>query len=273
MSNRIAVGAVAYDPKVVTIWEMINDFFRARGIPNDYVLFSNYEAQVEALVGGTIDIAWNTNLAYVRVHRRTDGRCKVLAMRDTDVEFTSVLIAGTNTGISKISDLKGKRVAFGSRDSGQAAILPAYFLANNGIDVQKDISLTRFDLDVGKHGDTGTSEVAVLEAVTKGEADAGAVGDQYWARVLAEGGVDRSKVKAFWTSPAYCHCNFTVMAERYGRDLEVWTEALLEMDYNNPAHRTIMDMEGLKRWVRPQLAGYKALFEAVEAVGYFNVSA
>ncbi|PYR96377.1 MAG: phosphate ABC transporter substrate-binding protein, partial [Acidobacteria bacterium] len=44
MAERIAVGAVAYDPKVVTIWEMINDFFRARGIPSDYVLFSNYEA-------------------------------------------------------------------------------------------------------------------------------------------------------------------------------------------------------------------------------------
>src|SRR5207244_5487382 len=161
-TQRIAVGAVAYDPKVVTIWEMINDFFRARGIPSDYVLFSNYEAQVEALLAGAIDIAWNTNLAYVRVVRQTKGHCKVLAMRDTDLEFTSVLIAGTNAGINKISDLKGKRVAFGSRDSGQAAILPAYFLATNGIDVQKDINVTRFDLDVGKHGDTGTSEVAVL---------------------------------------------------------------------------------------------------------------
>ena len=272
MSKRIAVGAVAYDPKVVTIWEMINDYFRARGIVNDYVLYSNYEAQVEALLSGAIDIAWNTNLAYVRVVRRTAGQCKVLAMRDTDVEFTTVLIAGADTGINKIPDLKGKRVAFGSRDSGQAAILPAYFLATNGIDVQKDISVTRFDLDVGKHGDTGTSEVAVLAAVTKGEADAGAVGDQYWGRALAGGGVDRTKVKAIWTSPPYCHCNFTVLEERYGKDLEVWTEAILEMDYNNPSHRPIMDMEGLKRWVRPQLAGYKPLFEAVEAVGYFNAS-
>src|SRR5215467_14053503 len=147
MTKPILVGAVAYDPKVVTIWEMINDYFRARGIPNDYVLYSNYEAQVEALLSGAIDIAWNTNLAYVRVHRRTNGGCKVLAMRDTDVAFTTVVIAGTNSGISKLSDLKGKRFAFGSRDSGQAAILPAYFLAANGISPEKDLRLTRFDLD------------------------------------------------------------------------------------------------------------------------------
>ena len=270
MSNRIAVGAVAYDPKVVTIWEMINDFFRVRGVPNDYVLFSNYEAQVEALLKGTIDIAWNTNLAYVRVHRRTGGHCRVLAMRDTDLAFTTVVVARTDSGINTISDLKGKRFALGSRDSGQAAILPAYFLRMNGADPEKDLRLTRFDLDVGKHGDTGTSEVAVLESIVKGQTDAGAVGDQYWARVLSEGGVDRSKVKAIWTSPAYCHCNFTVLEERYDSALERWTETLLQMDYNNPGHRPIMDMEGLKRWVRPQLEGYKPLFDAVEALGYFN---
>ncbi len=94
----------------------------------------------------------------------------------------------------------------------------------NGADPEKDLRLTRFDLDVGKHGDTGTSEVAVLESIVKGQTDAGAVGDQYWARVLSEGGVDRSKVKAIWTSPAYCHCNFTVLEERYDNALERWTK-------------------------------------------------
>jgi len=42
------------------------------------------------------------------------------------------------------------------------------------------------------------------------------------------------------------------------------------MDYNDPEHRRIMDMEGLKRWVRPDLEGYKALFEAVEELKLLN---
>jgi phosphate/phosphite/phosphonate ABC transporter binding protein len=268
--ESIRVGAVAYDPKVVTIWELINDYFRARGVPNDYVLFSNYEAQVDALLAGAIDIAWNTNLAYVRVHRRTDGQCRVLAMRDTDLEFTTVIISRADAGIESLSDLKGKRFALGSRDSGQAAILPAYFLKREGINPESDMQTIRFDLDVGKHGDTGTSEVEVLNAIHRGEADAGAVGDQYWARVLSEGLVDRSKVKAIWTSPPYCHCNFTVLPERYREDIEQWTEVLLQMNYNNPDHRQIMDLEGLKRWVKPRLDGYKPLFQAVEATGYFD---
>jgi phosphonate transport system substrate-binding protein len=272
MTKAIRVGAVAYDPKVVTIWEMIREYFQVRDVANDFVLFSNYETQVEALLEGFIDIAWNTNLAYVRVHRRTNGKCRVLAMRDTDVEFTSVIIARADEGVATLADLKGKTFAFGSRDSGQAAILPAFFLHNNGIDPQRDIQTLRFNLDVGKHGDTGTSEVEVLNAVASGRAAAGAIGDQYWARVLAEGHVDRRKIKAIWTSPAYCHCNFTILEERYAPDIERWTEVLLEMDYNNPKHRQIMDLEGLKQWVKPQLEGYKPLFDAVELVGYFRES-
>ena len=89
------VGAVVYDPKVVPIWEGIRAYFAQAPVGMDFVLFSNYEAQVEALLGERIDIAWNTNLAYVRTFLATDGACRVLAMRDTDVEFLSTLVART----------------------------------------------------------------------------------------------------------------------------------------------------------------------------------
>jgi phosphate/phosphite/phosphonate ABC transporter binding protein len=268
VANIIKVGAVAYDAKVVPIWEGIKVYF-ADTVPTDFVLFSNYDAQVDALLNGWIDIAWNTNLAYVKVFRKTNGKCGVLAMRDTDVGFTTKIIARADTGIGSVADLKGKRFAFGTRDSGQATILPAYFLKQQGVDPEKDLHALRFELDVGKHGDTGTSEVAVLHAVTKGEADAGALGDQYWARALADGVVDSSRVRAIWTSPGYCHCNFTVREKADEQRLSAWTDKLLAMDYNNPQHRQIMDMEGLRQWVRPQLDGYRALFAAVEEFRFF----
>jgi ABC-type phosphate/phosphonate transport system substrate-binding protein len=270
VANVITVGVVAYDPKVVTIWEGIKEYFAANGIATDFVLFSNYDTQVDALLNGWIDIAWNTNLAYVKVYRHTDGKCGVLAMRDTDVGFTTKIIAGTGTGIKGIPDLRGKRVAFGSRDSGQAAILPAFFLKQNGIDPEKDLTLIRFDLDVGKHGDTGTSEVEVLKAVAAGGADAGAIGDQYWARTLAENLPESSKVNAIWTSPGYCHCNFTVRSTEDEQRFAGWTEILLKMDYNKPFDRKIMDMEGVKKWIRPQMAGYRVLFEAVDDLRFFS---
>jgi hypothetical protein len=43
MTKTIWVGAVAYDPKVVTIWEGMCRYFREEArIPVDVVLFQNY---------------------------------------------------------------------------------------------------------------------------------------------------------------------------------------------------------------------------------------
>src|SRR5918998_3694843 len=128
MDRPILVGAVAYDPRVVPIWEAMRDYFRTVGPPIDYVLYSNYDRQVQALLDRRIDIAWNTNLAWVKVHRRTGGTCRALALRDVDVQFKTILVARSDSGVAAPTDVRGKRVALGSADSAQAAILPIHYL-------------------------------------------------------------------------------------------------------------------------------------------------
>jgi ABC-type phosphate/phosphonate transport system substrate-binding protein len=270
MDRPILIGAVAYDPRVVPIWEAMRDYFRAAGPAIDYVLYSNYDRQVQALLDRQIDIGWNTNLAWVKVHRRTGGACRALAMRDVDANFTTVFVARTDRGVKSLTDVHGKRLALGSADSAQAAILPVQFLRLAGVDAERFCKVLRFDLDVGKHGDTGTSELEVLRALRDDEADVGAIGDATWARVLAEGKVDPNRVRAFWTSPGYCHCNFTVLAdfpEAVGR---AWTESLLAMRYEDPRWRGLMDLEGLKRWLPADaetMKGYQVLFDAADWQG------
>jgi phosphonate transport system substrate-binding protein len=274
MSRAILVGAVAYDPRVVPIWEGMRDYFREVGPPIDYVLFSNYDRQVQALLDRHIDIAWNTNLAWVKVHRRTGGACRALGLRDVDVNYTTVLVARADSGVRSLADVRGKRLALGSADSAQAAILPVHFLQQAGVEPARDCAVTRFDLDVGKHGDTGTSELEVLRALSAGEADVGAVGDATWIRQAAEGRVDTSLVRPFWTSPGYCHCNFSVLTD-FPDDLgRQWTESLLRMRYDDARWRGLMDLEGLKSWRTADaavMAGYAPLFEAVQRQGLTRV--
>src|SRR4030095_9724979 len=166
MSNdkSILLGAVAYDPKVVTIWEGIREHFIEQGVPMDFVVFSNYERQVEALLKEHIDIAWNTPLAHVRVRQRTDGKSHSLGMRDRDRDFVSKVLVRRDSGIKSLKDLEGRTLAVGTADSTQARILPLYFLSSEGVDVSR-INLLSFDSDPGKHGDTGTSEIDVLKAL------------------------------------------------------------------------------------------------------------
>jgi ABC-type phosphate/phosphonate transport system substrate-binding protein len=83
------------------------------------VIYSNYDALVEAFVRREIDLAWNTPLAYVKTKRRLQGVCQVVAMRDVDVNFTTHFITQSNSAIATVQDLKGKRVDLGSRRSMQ----------------------------------------------------------------------------------------------------------------------------------------------------------
>src|SRR5687767_12921847 len=208
----ILLGAVAYDPKVVAIWEGICDYFRSVGVPMDFALFSNYERQVESLLAGWIDIAWNTPLAYVRIKQHTGGRSQSLGMRDSDRDFHSRILVRKDAGIVRLADLEGKRLAVGSRDSTQARILPLYFLKQEGIDLGR-IAILHFEADAGKHGDTGTSELDVLAALRKGDADAGTIGDLVWLTEQSAGRIDPRLIESLWTTPGFDHCMFDALPE------------------------------------------------------------
>lgn len=269
MSDEIILlGAVAYDPKVVTIWEGIRDYFRKQGVAMDFALFSNYERQVESLLRGAVDIAWNTPLAHVRVQRRTDGRSLSLGMRDVDRDFRAKIVVRKDAGIRTLADLEGKTLAVGSRDSTQARILPLYFLEQQGVGPSK-VRLMPFDTDLGKHGDTGTSELDVLAALHDGRAQAGTVGDLIWLAEQAAGRVDASRLEVLWTTPPFDHCMFDALPTLAPEKIERFQKALFAMDWNHPEHRRILELEGLKQWMPPRDEGYVSLRAALDQTGYW----
>jgi ABC-type phosphate/phosphonate transport system substrate-binding protein len=264
--DELILGAVAYTANVVPIWEGIRDYFRDSSTPIDFVLYSNYERQVEALLAGHIDIAWNTNVAWIRTLRRSEGCARALAMRDTDLTFTTLMITRAGSGLSGLESLKGRRVALGSRDSGQARILPLHFLARAGIS-EDEVDLMLFDSDVGKHGDTGRSDLDALRAVLDDEADVAAVGVNTWSALTAGNDPTVGKLEIVWESEPYNHCNFTALPRLDDARAEAWVEHLLALDWENPDHRHILELEGLREWKRPELAGYESLTAAMTAQG------
>jgi ABC-type phosphate/phosphonate transport system substrate-binding protein len=259
--DPVLVGAVAYTPNVVPIWEGIREYFQDAPVEMDFVLFSNYGRQVEALIDGMIDIAWNTNLAWVRTMVRTDGTATALAMLDLD--YRTLLVSRAGAGFAGLGDLRGRRLALGSRDSAHAAILPIHYLRKEGL-ADGDVELLRIDSDLGKHGDTGRSELDAIRAVLAEQADAAAIGITTW-EAIGKQDLMPDALESFWTSPPYCHCNFTALGRIDPDRAAAWTSHLLAMDFDVPEHRRILELEGLRRrWVRPDLDGYADLFDAVE---------
>jgi ABC-type phosphate/phosphonate transport system substrate-binding protein len=259
----ITVGAVAYHPRIVTIWERFREYFAEAGVPTDYLLYSNYERLVDALLAEEVAVAWNTNTAYVAAEERIGGDAQLLGMRDVDAEFRTVVAVRRGESFDDLAELDGRRLALGSRDSGHAAILPLHWVREAGAEPE----LVRFDTDLGKHGDTGDSEVRVVEAVARGDADAGALGDATWVALRAEGHPAVADLELAWRSPVYYHCNFTALP---GFDGVAWSEALLAMRHEEPTLRPAMDLEGVKRWLPADKRGYETLTAAMREQGYLE---
>jgi len=255
----ITLGAVAYDSKVVTIWDGFRAWFETKGLEFDYVLYTNYERQVDAQCAGQLDAAWNSPLAWLQtLAKRPDAHA--IAMRDTDRDLTSAIVVRDDSPIRTLADLRGKRVGVGATDSPQATLIPLVELAEAGL----DIVVQRHDVLVGKHGDHIGGERDAAKALLAGSIDAACVLDANRVAFSREG---LGPLRVVHQTGAFDHCNMTVL-EPNRPDLVRFRELLLAMSYDDPVVRPLLDLEGLKQWLPGRTSGYGILARAVKRFGW-----
>ena len=265
----VIVGAVLYDPKVSVIWDIIRDFFEDCGCPMDVVFYTNYELQVKALLDGHLDIAWNSPLAWLDSQRQSGDGCRAIAMRDTDRDRVSHLVVRTDSGIKSLEDLRGRTLACGAKDSPQATLIPIGLMQRAGLEPGRDFTVRRFDVLVGKHGDHIGGEGDAFQCLADGGADACAMLDLNWDAWTRDGRIDSQRFRILATTEKFDHCVFTVRADFDAATEQRWLKALYSMDYQNPKHREMMDLEGLKEWLPGRTSGFGPLGEAVERQHFF----
>jgi len=277
--DRVTLGAVAYDPKVVTIWDGFRRWFGAEGLDVDYVLYSNYERQVEELLAGTVDVAWNSPLAWVRTRRAAaaaGGQARAVAMRDTDRDLTSVVVVREGSGIDGPQDLKGKVVGTGAVDSPQGTLLPLAWLG--GLGPAGEMTVRRFEVGVGLHGDHIGGEREAARALMAGDVDAACMIDGNHLLFAREGLLPPGTTRVVAQTDPYDHCNMTVVDGKKGPDpgraelVDRFCRLLLAMDYGDASVRHLLDLEGLKQWLPGRLEGYAQLEAAVDDAGFYDVA-
>ena len=265
----LRVGAVAYDPKVVTIWEGFKSYFELRGAPIDYTLYSNYDAQVEANLSGEIDVAWNSPLAWIKSQLLSHGACRAIAMRDTDRDLTTKILTRKNSDIANLSDLRGRTIAVGASDSPQATLIPLSMLADAGVVPGQDCRVIYHEVMVGKHGDHVGGERDAARALATGNADAACVLDANYTVFINEGTLDPGTTLVVASTSPFDHCNFTVRSELGEERFKPFVGVLLDMSFQEPEVRTLMELEGLRRWLPARTSGYTQLERAVERFKFY----
>jgi phosphonate transport system substrate-binding protein len=286
MSRTLLMGAVAYDPKVVTIWNGFRRWLRSQGFELDYVLYSNYERQVTDLLAGRVDIAWNSPLAWVRARRLADAAgvsVQAVAMRDTDRNLTSVVVVRTDSDIKSIGDLRGRIVAVGAHDSPQATLLPLSRLRRSGLAItpaatasatdritNDDVTVRYFDIGVGLHGDHIGGERDAARALRDGKVEAACMTDQNLLVFGHEGTLPAGVTRILATTEGYDHCNMTASPTAPATLVNRFVELLGAMAYADSEVRPLLDLEGLKHWVPGRTDRYQALEKAVDEAGFYD---
>ena len=276
MANEtLLLGAVAYDTKVVTIWDGFKRYLAARDFSFDYILYSNYERQVEALLDGQIDIAWNSPLAWIRTQRL--GRARGVAvstfcMRDTDRDNRSVIVVKADAGINTIADLRGKTVAVGAIDSPQATLIPLDHIRQAGLSPETDFAVQRHEVLGGLHGDHVGGERDAAASLAAGTADAACVHEWNYRSFIGDGLFPPLSTVVLARTDAYDHCNMSAGPAADPTIVDRFRGLLMAMDSADPEVKRLFELEGLTKWLDARLAGYAALEHAVDAGGFYDAS-
>jgi phosphonate transport system substrate-binding protein len=230
---------------------------RTVGMKVDFVPVNDYPAAVEALVNKQVELVWFGGFTYVQAQIRSGGKIIPIAQRDEDTSFRSVFITQTNSGIKRLTDLKGKQVSFGSQSSTSGHLMPRSFLLEAGIDPDKDFKRVAYS---GAHD-------ATIAAVVNGRVDAAALDITVWRKFVSENKVDTTRVDVFYTTPPYFNYNWSVHADMPAPLREKITAALLNLNMNNPEGKEILTLNRATKYIPTKPENYKGLENAGRSAG------
>ena len=226
------------------------------GLDTRLVIPENYADAVRLFKEGAVDLAFLGGLTFVQAH--ASAGAEALVMREVDTRFTSWFVARPELTQSRLSDLKGKTLVFGSRLSTSGHLMPRYFLQRQwNIEPEKFFSEVRYS---GAHDET------VYMVRDDGQA-LGAVNADIARQMLDDGRLGENELKVLWQTPPYPDY---VWAVQPGLDEAIkisLRDAFLVLDPDNPGDATILLNLGAKTFLPAGLEDFRILGEIAQGLG------
>jgi phosphate/phosphite/phosphonate ABC transporter binding protein len=166
-------NAVSMNKKFSSLVSYLND-----KLGMDYIIKvgKDYTESIEDLSSGRTQISYQTPTTYIEGKHKYGTRLIGYFAKDGAPTYRSAIVVSKNSGIKSISELRGKRFAFGSEKSTGSTLVPMAMLAEAGITL-KDLSHYAY---LGAHD-------IVANAVLKGEFDAGGMMESVVAEFADKG--------------------------------------------------------------------------------------
>jgi len=220
----------------------------------------NYEEFEKKLYGGHFDFAMPNPY---QTERSLKFGYNVFAKMGNDEMFRGIILVRKDSGIRKVSDLKGKKVAYPALTAFAATMMPQYYLHKHGIDVNRDIE----NLYVG-------SQESTIMNVLRGHAAAGATWPVTWKTFQAESPELAGQLEVKWQTDTLPN-NGWVARNNVPSALTEAVGNALEGMHSTPEGRAMLDRLGIARFehanndtYRPVQQYLKVFSETVRKIEY-----
>lgn len=178
---RIAVTDVEGLEKLQTEWGPMKDKLESlTGLEFKFFPVTNRTAAAEALKFKKVDLVLTGPAEYVVMNKRTNAYPIVGFSRP---DYFCALVVMADSGITKMSQLKGKKIVFKSVGSTSGHLCPSQVMMDYGIDPQKDVEIAYVARNI------------MHESIKNGSADA--LGDNYRSWVYEARAKDKLAPGAF----------------------------------------------------------------------------
>lgn len=161
----------------------------------------SYAQMLEMFGAGKVDLVYFGGATFVKAVET--HKAAPLVMRDVDTRFTSYFVVKKDSVYKSIEELKGKKLAFGSKLSTSGHMMPHYFLSLRKIAPEDFFSETLYS---GSHDKTAYM-------VRDGKADVGAVNSAIVDAMLKDGRLGENDIRIMWETPPYPDYVWTLRAD------------------------------------------------------------
>ena len=184
---------------------------------------------------------------------------QVIAQRDIDEAFHSIFVVNTSTGLAAsddLTELAGLRFTYGSQTSTSGFLMPAYYLAQQGVDPRGF---------PGGPGFSGSHD-ATLQLVASGSYQAGVLNEQVWTSRSQAGTVDPA-VQLHHRTPAFHDYHWLLgpgAVDRLGDEVPGrLRNYFLGLSADVPADAQVLDLFGAGGFIATEDSDY----DQIEQIG------
>ncbi|MFB4164174.1 phosphate/phosphite/phosphonate ABC transporter substrate-binding protein [Alteribacillus sp. JSM 102045] len=226
--------------------------------------YPNYNAVVEALNYGHIDMAYLGPLTYVVAHEESGAEAILTQEIDGEPYYYSYILTHVDQPWDNLDemleDAEEVDFAFGSISSTSGSLIPGLELRDRGVfesEEEHKFASVRY---------TGSHDVTA-SALESQEVDAGAIDSAIYNELVDDGVIDDSQLKTIWESEQLYQYPWAVRS-----DMDEDTKQALQDAFTSIEDEEILEIfGGASSFVETDHSNYESILKAAEDFGMLNM--